>query len=130
MDYKEVQKRLDAAGRILNAGATTPDKIRSLETLLSGINPKLDTALKKVADAFATLEKIQNFEVIELSAEALPATTEKEKKRKKALILFLELWHDLKAEMKRVEKELDQMNKNAGVNCGGLDSPSRVPQMK
>ncbi|MBI3576500.1 hypothetical protein HY086_00450 [Candidatus Gottesmanbacteria bacterium] len=114
MDYKEIQKRLDAAGRILNADVTTPDKIKSLATLLHGVNPKLDATLKEVTHAFATLEKLEKFEVIELTAEAIPEITEKDKKRKKALLLLLRFWHDLKGEVKRVEKELKEIRQHGG----------------
>ena len=112
MNYKEVQKRLDAAQRIVNASSTTPDKIRSLATLLSGINPNLDAALKEVNRSFATLEKMEKMEIITLTVEAIPEITEKDKRRKKFLLLFLKSWHDLQKETVRVEAELKELDKH------------------
>ena len=51
-------------------------------------------------------------DVIELAAEHLPEETAEQKKRKKALILFLRSWKNLKTEVGRVGKELDTQNES------------------
>lgn len=126
MEYKEVQKQLDAAMRILNEDVTTPDKIRSLSALIRGINPKLDATLKEVTHAFSTLEKLEKFEIIELTAEAIPEATEKNKKRKKALLLLFRFWHDLKGEVKRVEKEFKEVCEHGGDKAAQTRGPRNI----
>jgi hypothetical protein len=57
--------------------------------------------------------------VIELSAEHLPERNEKEKKRKKALLLLIQSWTQLKNEVERVRAELGQtpQNNSLGENA-------------
>ena len=99
-----------AARAILSA--TTREKINSLRTMLQGVHPRLDTALEQSEHSFAKVEAVATGAVIELSAEVMPETTEEEKKRKKALLVFIKYWKQLEKEVERVEKELDSQNKN------------------
>ena len=104
-----IQDRLRAADKLLRAEGTTLGQIESVKTLLKGLNPKLDTLLTSCSKALSNvekLEKLQQGDIITLSAEVLPETTEKEKKRKKALLLFLTQWKQLKTEVARIEREL------------------------
>ncbi len=78
----------------------------------------------------ATLQKMQDGDVITLSAEALPEDTEERKKRKKALILFINSIKDLKSEIKRVEIELSktkQNGKDQTTNWGKIVAGAKGP---
>lgn len=104
-----IRDRLRAADKLLQGETTTLGQVQSVRTILKGLNPKLDTLLTSCTNALSNLdklEKLQKGDVITLSAEVLPETTEKEKKRKKALLLFLAQWKQLKGEVARIEKEL------------------------
>lgn len=104
-----IQDRLRAADKLLQAEGTTLGQFESVRTLLKGLHPKLDTLLTSCTKALSNLdklEKLQQGDVITISAEVLPETTEKEKKRKKMLLLFLAQWKQLKGEVGRIEKEL------------------------
>lgn len=115
MRYDELKKKFEAVQKIFSADSTTPDKIRSLQSLLTGINPKIDGLLKEITKTLSTLEKIEKTELITLTVEAIPENTEVQKRRKKLLLLFIRLWKDLQSEVARVQKELDndQNSKNA-----------------
>ena len=103
MDPKTIRKRVLAAARLLTSPTLSKQKVEDLATLLGGINPRLDHALAEIKRTWSHLDKFQAGEVVELTLEALPIHTEKDKKRKKYLLLLLSLWKDLKAEVKRVE---------------------------
>ncbi|MBI3559499.1 hypothetical protein HY087_00005, partial [Candidatus Gottesmanbacteria bacterium] len=105
MDPKTIKKRVLAAADLLSSPTLSKQKVDDLATLLSGINPKLDYALGEIKRTWGHLDKLQAGEVVELTLEALPTYTEKDKKRKKYLLLLLSLWKDLKAEVKRVEAQ-------------------------
>lgn len=106
MDYKAIEKRLQAAHTILHADSINRAAFDSLKTLLTGINPKLDKALSEAGKAWKHIDQIQKSDVIALVVEGLPEATVEQKKRKKALLLFFKWWNDLKSEVARVEKEL------------------------
>ena len=116
MDYQDIQKRLLAAQTILDATTSTRAKFASLQTLLKGINPRLDKTLNDTQAAWSHLDKISRAEVVELTAEALPEFTEKDKQRKKALLLLIRFWKQLQGEVKRVTKELENSHAHAGSN--------------
>lgn len=59
-------------------------------------------------------------EVIDLTLKHLPADTPENKKRKKVLLLFFTTWKDLKSEVNRVAKELNQENSNTSHMSSGL----------
>lgn len=103
MDPKTLKKRVLAAADLLSSPTISKSKVDDLATLLGGINPKLDHALAEIKKTWGHLDKLQAGEVVELTLEALPAVTEKDKKRKKYLLLLLSLQKDLKAEVKRLE---------------------------
>lgn len=103
MDPKTIRKRVLAAADLLSSPTLSKQKVDNLATLLSGINPKIDHALAEIKKTWGHLDKLQAGEVIELTLEALPDATEKDKKRKKYLLLLLSFQKDLKAEVKRLE---------------------------
>ncbi|MEK7509104.1 MAG: hypothetical protein AAB605_00140 [Patescibacteria group bacterium] len=117
MDARDTHKRMRAAYALLAEPTTTRQKIGSVITLLKGINPRFDEALVRAEEALSTLGKIEEGAVIELSAERLPENTEEEKKRKKALLLFIRTWKEVQSEVARVQAELG--------NQGDVQAPTQ-----
>lgn len=99
-------KRLAAAQEILSAQQLDRATFESLRKLLSGIDAKLDTALAAAGKAFKNADQLIKGDVLELVLESIPDVTPEDKKRKKAFLLFLKFWNDLKDEVSRVEKEV------------------------
>lgn len=112
MDYADTKKRLSAAYGLLSQSTTTLEKVRSLKSLISGINPKLDAKWAELDRYISTIEHIESGEVLDLAVESLPETTEEQKKRKKILVLFFKYWNDLKSEVERVQKEFDSQKQS------------------
>ena len=106
VDPKEITKKLDAALKLLEADTKTRDKFDCTKTLIAGLNPRIDSLLSTLSAQLSQIEKLKKGEVIELTAEHLPETTAKEKKRKRRILLFIKTWKDLKGEVARVQKEL------------------------
>jgi hypothetical protein len=106
MKYVDVRKRLVAAEKLLRGETTTGQKVESVRKLVKGINPKLDKVLDEIHEALRRLEQVQDQKLIELTADNWPENTEKQKQRKKALLLLLKWWQELKSEVKRVKQEL------------------------
>ena len=106
MAFSDTHEKLIAAQKILDAGATSIEKFNSVKNLLKGINPRLDNALNQASGALGRIENLQKGELIELSAGALPEGTEEEKRRKKAILLFIKSLKDVKSEVARVEAEI------------------------
>lgn len=106
MDAKTVQKRIVAAQELLQKGTLDASTIPSLRTLLYDIHPKLNAALDAVAKAGVKVTHLQKGEAISLAIDSLPEFSPEDKKRKKALLLFLGYWNTLKSEVTRVEKEI------------------------
>lgn len=129
MDYADTKKRLNAAYSLLSESTTTLEKVRSLKSLISGINPKLDAKWAELDRYISTIEHIESGEVIDLAVQSLPETTEEQKKRKKALILFFKYWNDLKSEVERVQKEFDSQKQSGqgGSMWARIFSASKGP---
>ena len=113
MNTQESHKRMMAAYALLAESTTTREKFNHISTLIRGIHPHVDTALEKSHEALSTLDTIQEGDVITLSAERLPESTEEEKKRKKMLLLFIKSWKDLQSEIGRVSAEMNNPQANA-----------------
>lgn len=99
-------KRLSAALKILDVNTASLEKIESLGTLLKDFDPKLNQIISRSKKIISDIKKIQSGDLIELGIENLPARDEKEKKRKKLILLLLKNWRELKSEVKRLDKEL------------------------
>lgn len=106
MENKDIKTRILAANKLLTEETTTREKFEAIRALIKGINPRLDKTLEASSKALSDLEKVQKGDFVQLSAEALPEETEEEKKRKRAILLFIKSWKDLQSEVERVRMEL------------------------
>jgi hypothetical protein len=100
---KSHREQLEAAYTLLTEDTTTLVKFEKIRSLLMGINSQLDQALTSTAKSLTQLKKVWNLDIIHISIDVLPTRTSEEKKRKKALLLFLTSWRSLKNEVKRVQ---------------------------
>ena len=107
MNYREAHRRVLAAQTLLLEPSTSREKFNSISTLIRGINPKLDDALTLCEEQLATMDKIYHGALIELSLEHLPEFSEEQKRRKRALVVFVNTWNQLKGEVARASAELD-----------------------
>ncbi|MEK7129946.1 MAG: hypothetical protein AAB803_02905 [Patescibacteria group bacterium] len=108
MSYQSIEKRVLAAQDILQAKEINRATFESLRSLLSGIHPRIDRTLSAAGTSLKHIDQIQKGDAIGLVVESLPEITPEQKKRKKAILLFLKFWNDLKGEVSRIEKELGQ----------------------
>lgn len=111
MESKDYQEKIKKAYVLLAEESTSLEKFESVRSLIKGINPKIDKLLDKCSKALSDYETLQEGKVIELTIDYLPQNTEKEKQRKKRLLLLIRLWNDLKSEVERAKTELNN-NKN------------------
>lgn len=109
MNQKDVKQHIRVAYSLLLEDTTDRQKFESIRTLIKDINPRLDKILDSCSEIFSTLEKLQEGEVIDITAVHLPERTEKERKRKKTLLLFIKTWKELKNEVERVKTEFENM---------------------
>lgn len=107
MKHLDTRKRLLAAEKLLREETTTQAKFEAIRTLIKGLDPKLDKTLAQASKAIKTVTKIHKGKVVDLATEALPEGTKQQKKRKKALLLFLKYWGQLRHEVRRVTKLLE-----------------------
>lgn len=119
MDHREAHKRLIAAQALLMEPTTTREKISHVFTLLRGAHPSIDSMLHECEKHLSLFDKMASGDVIGLSADHLPENTEEEKKRKKALLLFIGSWRNLKSEVARVQAEFNQ-NPQSGVDQASM----------
>lgn len=108
MDLRETRKRLIAAHEILESSTVGRKEFEALRRLLAGINADVDRRLESVSKAWRKVDQVKKGEVVDLSAEALPEQTEEERKRKKALLLFLRRWRGLRGVVKKVQAEIER----------------------
>lgn len=108
MNPQDLKKRILAAYDLLSEETTTWAKFESIRTLIEGRNSRIDQILSSISKFRSEISKLQEGDIIQLSAENLPEKTEKEKKRKKAILLFIRHWKQLKAEVERVKREFNQ----------------------
>lgn len=111
MDPTKIREKLTAAEILTKGDSTTVDKATSLITLLKGLDRRVDKKLKTLSKSLSTIKNIQEGNVIEFAADKLPEETEKEKKRKKAIIFFIKSIKELKSELERVKRQLDQQTR-------------------
>lgn len=107
MNISDTKQRYLEAYKLLSEESTTLEKFESIRKLIFGLNPKVDKILNSCSETLSKIEKLQKGEVIELTAEGLPEDTEEEKKRKRAILLFIKNWKDLQSEVERVKNELE-----------------------
>ena len=107
VDYRDVERRIKAAQALLSESTTSLEKLRSIKTILAGINPRIDNALTECDKQLLTIERGAEGEVVDLAVDALPEDTDERKNKKKALLLFLKYWNGLKDEVARVQAEMD-----------------------
>ncbi|MEK7631073.1 MAG: hypothetical protein AAB417_03545 [Patescibacteria group bacterium] len=106
MDYKDAKKRLEAAHALFVGDTTSREKFSAVRDLVGGMHAGIDEKLKACDEAFSHLDKLDNGEYSELAAEHLPDDTEDRKGRKRALLLLIQFWKNLRSEISRVEAEL------------------------
>lgn len=102
----EDKRRLLAAAKILDEETTSRDKLEAVRKLIMGINPALDKILTQASKAWRLVEQVHKGKVIDVVTENLPERSAEEKKRKRGLLLFIKWWRQLKGEVKRVQKEM------------------------
>ena len=120
LDFKDAKDRFAAAAAIFSESTTTVGKLRSVKTILSGINPKLDALLVEYDRRLASLQHLEAGEIVQLAAaEGMPESTEEEKKRKAAVLLLLKSWGELKGEIARVSAEMENA-KQSGASQTSL----------
>lgn len=112
--------KIIAIDNILNADNTTLDKVEPALALLKGIHPQVDKKLAQVSKQINNLKNLREGNVIELAAERLPEGDEKEKKRKKAILLFLKTLKELRAEIERVGDQIDAQEKGEQTGAESL----------
>lgn len=100
---KQHRTQLEAAYVLLEGDTTTLEKFEKIKSLLMGINPGLDKKLDAAASALNHVKAAVSADVIHLTGHALPELTPADKKRKKALLLFITSWRSLKNEVKKVQ---------------------------
>lgn len=115
MHSHKIKEKIDASYTLLDTQTTSVEKYESIRRIIEGINPHIDKQLKTVSKAITAYQKISNGQIIELTAEHLPEKTEKEKKRKKALLFLIQSWTQLKGEVQRVRNELEQTSRHNSV---------------
>lgn len=115
MDIKTQRDKLDAAYHLLTRETTTLEKFEKATAILKGIHPDIDRKLSACFKAVKNLRNIEKGEVIEIAAETLPEHTPEQKKKKKALLLFLSLLKDLRSEIKRVRGMYDGVRTDGKV---------------
>jgi hypothetical protein len=127
MDHKAMARRIEAAQAILTAKELDHSSFESLRKLLAGIDPKLDTVLASAGKAFRNADQLLKGDVMELVLENIPDVTPEDKKRKKAILLFLKFWNDLKSEVARVEKELAHAQSSHTNPAGNILAAAKGP---
>ncbi len=115
MEYRDAKKRLEAAYALFADPDISVEKLNSIRALVKGVHSGIDEKLEQCNDAFSRIEKLQEGELVELSAEHLPEKTEEEKKRKKVLLLFIKYWKDLKGEVERVRQEFNAQSSEHNI---------------
>lgn len=113
MKAEDTRERFAAAQKIFSESSSTVEKLRSIRGLLKGVHPGIDNKLAEYDRYLDMLEDIEQGSYIQLSAKTLPEETEKDKKRKAALLLFLKSRNDLEKEMARVSAEFEKSDAGA-----------------
>lgn|GEM_PF-3436579 len=94
--------QLEAAHDLLTESTTSLQKLEKIQTLVYGINPRLDKKLSAAFSAYRSLKKVGEGDIVHLTVHSLPVATSADRRRKKALLLFLSTWKSLQAEVARL----------------------------
>ncbi len=127
---QDIKKRLIAVYELLSEESTSLKKFENIRILIKGVNPNLDKRIDEVSRLLSSFQKIQEGEIIELTAENIPEKTEEEKKRKKTLLLLIKAWKDLKNEVERLKMEFKKMEKrdqSKPENVGKIIAKAKGP---
>jgi hypothetical protein len=127
MDHRNMAKRLAAVQEILASERVDKATFESLRKLLQGIDPKLDAVLGAAGKAFKHADQLLKGDVLELMLGNILDVTPEDKKRKKAILFFLKFWNDLKSEVARVEKEMNNARTNHTNPIGSIVSLAKGP---
>ncbi len=119
-------EKINAAYLLLQTDRITIDAFEHVRTVLKGIHPDIDRKLDVCSKLLGKLKKVQSGDVITLSVEALPEDLDEEKKRKKALLLFINSIKNLKSEIKRVEAEFTHATGNDTSQQNQIKSSTRI----
>jgi hypothetical protein len=107
MDYKDAKERLLAAHTLLLEPSGSFEKFSAVKNLVRGLDPQLDSVLEHAEKELERLEQILGRHFVLLGIENLPENTEGQKKRKNAILFFWKTWNNLRAEVDRVQLELN-----------------------
>lgn len=107
MNTSGTKDRFLAAHKLLVDETTSLEKFESVKALLKGLNPKIDKTLDVCSKALSNIENLGKGDIISISTDNLPEETEEEKRKKKALILFIKTWKTLQSEIERIGKDLE-----------------------
>jgi hypothetical protein len=103
----DIRQKLAAAQKLFDGTSTSVEKLSAVSSLLQGVHPRIDSVLAECERHLSFIGMVQNGESIMLSADLLPENTEEEKKRKKAVLVFIRSWNELESEVARVRSEFD-----------------------
>ena len=114
IDAYDAKAKFQEAYKLIEKDSTTLEKLESARVLLKGLNPKVDALLEKCFHEALRIENIKKGEVLEATLDVLPENTKEEKKRKKAIIFFLQSLKELKEEVERVRAEFESYDNKSG----------------
>jgi len=116
----DTQEKMLAAYQMLQVPSLSVATFEQVRTMVKGIHPGIDKKLELCSKAISKMQKIQQMDVISLTAEGLPEDTEKNKKKKKAILFLINSLKDLQSEIKRVTHEFShQSGNNTSVSSWG-----------
>lgn len=119
--------RYQEALKLLTQETTSIEKFESIKTILAGQNEKLDRILENCTGALLKIDNLAKGDVISLVADAIPAKSEEEKRRKKAILLFIKYTKELKTEVERINTQLGQKNTNQTGNFAKIFALAKGP---
>ncbi len=122
-----MHKQIRAALKILSEPEISSAKLAQLRELLNNVDPQVDMLLQVCERELGTLEKVIQGDVISLAADTMPETTDEERNRKKAVVIFLKYWNQLKGEVERVRAELHSTEPSLASRLfGGAKGPLAI----
>lgn len=102
---QDTHKKMLSAYNLLAQDAISLSSFGHISTLLKGIHPDIDEKLAICEKAVSNLQKVLDGDMVTLSVEHLPEKDEKQKKRKKLLLFFINSLKDLQSEIQRITAE-------------------------